>query len=151
MEFVCLCLFFLSCSPSSAQTPLVAAADCKWELETLQYREHKRVAIQGQITAVRYMTSPKSTELQTGRVMEMAESVFSRAVKHSVSLMQVPDVGHRGPDAHSLPLTVEQTTGASFTPQSLTNNPASARIQLRLVLENSTPCERSSRLISAIS
>uniref|UniRef100_A0A8C3AGN4 RPA1 related single stranded DNA binding protein n=1 Tax=Cyclopterus lumpus TaxID=8103 RepID=A0A8C3AGN4_CYCLU len=30
-------------------------------LETLHYREHKKVAIQGQITAVRYMKSPKTS------------------------------------------------------------------------------------------
>ncbi|TNM85063.1 hypothetical protein fugu_009241 [Takifugu bimaculatus] len=47
---------------SSAQTLLVAVADLKTEMETLQYREHKRFAIQGQISAVRY------TELQTREV-----------------------------------------------------------------------------------
>lgn len=50
--------------PSSGQVPLVAAANLKRELETLQYREHKKLAIQGQIAAVRYMSSPKSTESQ---------------------------------------------------------------------------------------
>lgn len=40
-------------------------------METLQYREHKRFAIQGQIAAVRYMTGPKTTELQTREVIEM--------------------------------------------------------------------------------
>ncbi|KAM6983494.1 RPA-related protein RADX [Tautogolabrus adspersus] len=45
-----------------AQAPLVAVADLKKELETLQYREHKKLAIQGQITAVRYTKCPKATE-----------------------------------------------------------------------------------------
>ncbi|XP_074527561.1 RPA-related protein RADX isoform X2 [Halichoeres trimaculatus] len=47
---------------TSAQAPLVAAADLKKELENLQYREHKKVAIQGQVAAVRYMKHLKSTE-----------------------------------------------------------------------------------------
>lgn len=42
------------------QIPLVPAADLKRELETLQYREHKRLAYQGQITAVTYLRSPKT-------------------------------------------------------------------------------------------
>ncbi|XP_029924384.1 RPA-related protein RADX [Myripristis murdjan] len=49
---------------NSAQVPLVAAADLKRELESLQYREHKRLAIQGQIMAVRYLKCPKNTGLQ---------------------------------------------------------------------------------------
>uniref|UniRef100_A0A3Q1G6L7 Uncharacterized protein n=1 Tax=Acanthochromis polyacanthus TaxID=80966 RepID=A0A3Q1G6L7_9TELE len=39
------------------------------ELETLQYREHKKLAIQGQITAVRYMKNPKTTQSQPSGVV----------------------------------------------------------------------------------
>uniref|UniRef100_H3C728 RPA1 related single stranded DNA binding protein n=1 Tax=Tetraodon nigroviridis TaxID=99883 RepID=H3C728_TETNG len=59
---------------------LVAAADLKQEMETLQYREHKRLAIQGQITAVRYMTSLRTAELQTER-----RGQFSTAVSQNES------------------------------------------------------------------
>lgn len=48
-------------APPSAQAPLVAASDLKKELETLHYREHKKVAIQGHITAVRYMKSSQTS------------------------------------------------------------------------------------------
>lgn len=133
--------WFFFCAPSSAQTLLVAAADLKREMETLQYREHKRLAIQGQITAVRYVTRPKTTELQTREVMEMTESISSEMVKYSFSLIQLPGVGHQGADAHNPPLTAEQTTGASLTPRSLKRNPAKRRILQRLVLENSKECE----------
>ena len=34
---------------------LVAASDLKGALESLRYREHKRLAVQGLITAVRYV------------------------------------------------------------------------------------------------
>ncbi|XP_005472030.1 RPA-related protein RADX isoform X1 [Oreochromis niloticus] len=51
-------------SMADAQVPLVAAADLKRELETLQYREHKKLAIQGQIAVVQYMETPKTPEPQ---------------------------------------------------------------------------------------
>ncbi|MEQ2158221.1 hypothetical protein GOODEAATRI_010022 [Goodea atripinnis] len=47
---------------NKGQVPLVAASDLKRELESLQYREHKKLAIQGQITAVRFTKNPKTTE-----------------------------------------------------------------------------------------
>lgn len=63
-------------APSSAQTLLVAAADLKREMEILQYREHKRFAIQGQITAVRYMANLKTAQPQTGEVKEKNEGTL---------------------------------------------------------------------------
>uniref|UniRef100_A0A3Q2DHU0 RPA1 related single stranded DNA binding protein, X-linked n=1 Tax=Cyprinodon variegatus TaxID=28743 RepID=A0A3Q2DHU0_CYPVA len=39
----------------TGQIPLIAASDLKRELESLQYREHKTVALQGQIAAVRHL------------------------------------------------------------------------------------------------
>ncbi|XP_072302543.1 RPA-related protein RADX isoform X2 [Eucyclogobius newberryi] len=42
-------------SVEGASVPLVAAADLKKEFEMLQYREHKRLAIQGQIVAVLFI------------------------------------------------------------------------------------------------
>ncbi|KAM9384316.1 RPA-related protein RADX [Pholidichthys leucotaenia] len=49
-------------STDDASVPLVAAADLKKELEMLHYREHKKLAIQGQITAVWYKKHPKTTQ-----------------------------------------------------------------------------------------
>lgn len=46
------------------RVPLVAASDLKKELETLQYREHKKLAIQGQITAIRYVEKSSVSEPQ---------------------------------------------------------------------------------------
>ncbi|KAM4726483.1 RPA-related protein RADX isoform 2-T2 [Anableps anableps] len=54
--------FSQSTTDTSGQIPLVAVSDLKRELESLQYREHKKLAIQGEITAVRYTKSPKTTE-----------------------------------------------------------------------------------------
>uniref|UniRef100_A0A3Q1I4W0 Uncharacterized protein n=1 Tax=Anabas testudineus TaxID=64144 RepID=A0A3Q1I4W0_ANATE len=46
------------------------------ELETLQYREHKKLAIQGQITALRYMRVPKTTDSQGGVEKEVKKQTF---------------------------------------------------------------------------
>uniref|UniRef100_A0A3Q0S9G7 RPA1 related single stranded DNA binding protein n=1 Tax=Amphilophus citrinellus TaxID=61819 RepID=A0A3Q0S9G7_AMPCI len=54
-------MFTQSVADASGQL-LVFTSDLKRELETLQYREHKKLAIQGQITAVHYTKRPKSTE-----------------------------------------------------------------------------------------
>ncbi|KAM8741619.1 RPA-related protein RADX isoform 1-T1 [Acanthopagrus schlegelii] len=117
-----------SMSDPSAQAPLVAAADLKRELETLQYREHKRLAIQGQITAVRYMKSPKTTEPQQTQE------------KESTGVLQVPDVSsdvheRAVPDTHNHPSTAEQTSEASLTSPSVEEISASRskrrRIQTR--------------------
>ncbi|XP_014052278.1 RPA-related protein RADX isoform X3 [Salmo salar] len=54
-------IFTQSVADGSAQVPLVAANDLKSELEGLHYREHKRLAIQGQVMAVQYVTLPEET------------------------------------------------------------------------------------------
>ena len=51
-----------------AAVPLVSAAELKLELESLQYREHRRLAVQGHIMAVTYLTCPKSPDQVLFRV-----------------------------------------------------------------------------------
>ncbi|TNN79221.1 putative protein CXorf57 [Liparis tanakae] len=87
-------------APSSAQAPLVAASDLKKELETLHYREHKKVAIQGHITAVRYIRSSKTFR---GTEEKEVRDVSPDACEHAV------------PDTHTHPSTAEQTPEASST------------------------------------
>uniref|UniRef100_A0A8P4GQ85 RPA1 related single stranded DNA binding protein n=1 Tax=Dicentrarchus labrax TaxID=13489 RepID=A0A8P4GQ85_DICLA len=71
--------------PQKSQAPLVSVADLKRELETLQYREHKRLAIQGQITAVRYMKNPKSTE---GSGCGISLTTASRCITGAAALLR---------------------------------------------------------------
>lgn len=87
-------------APPSAQAPLVAASDLKKELETLHYREHKKVAIQGHITAVRYM---KSSQTSRGTEEKEVRDVSTDACEHAV------------PDTHTRPSAAEQTPAASST------------------------------------
>ncbi|XP_032390416.1 RPA-related protein RADX [Etheostoma spectabile] len=112
---------------ASAQAPLVAAADLKTEFETMQYREHKKVAFQGQITAVRYMKEPKTTESRGTQEKELPD-VSTDACKQAV------------PDAHNHPSTAGQTLAASLTSASAEKISASGRkrrIQVRKAMESS--------------
>ncbi|KAF7664198.1 hypothetical protein LDENG_00185380 [Lucifuga dentata] len=69
---------------TSGQVPLVAAAELKRELETLQYREHKRLAVQGQIVAARYLKCPKTSESQ-GTEKQQEQHVSPVARERAVS------------------------------------------------------------------
>ncbi|XP_068187226.1 RPA-related protein RADX [Antennarius striatus] len=84
-----------SMADASAQAHLVAAADLKRELETLQYREHKRLGIQGQITAVCYTKTFRSGESEETEVNEVP-GVSTDACEQAV------------PETQSNPSTAEQ-------------------------------------------
>ncbi|XP_057677822.1 RPA-related protein RADX isoform X2 [Corythoichthys intestinalis] len=56
---------------TSEQVPIVSLSDLKKEFETLQYREHKKVAIQCQIVAVRYVEKSSMSPPQEKEVAGM--------------------------------------------------------------------------------
>uniref|UniRef100_A0A8C7ZR91 RPA1 related single stranded DNA binding protein n=1 Tax=Oryzias sinensis TaxID=183150 RepID=A0A8C7ZR91_9TELE len=82
---------------AAGQIPLVPAADLKRELETLQYREHKRLAYQGQITAVKYLKSPKTPGTEG---TEVSENNCEHAEGHSS-----PSQRLRSPSSDETPAT----------------------------------------------
>ncbi|XP_037605617.1 RPA-related protein RADX [Sebastes umbrosus] len=107
-----------SMADASAQAPLIAAADLKKELETLQYREHKKVAIQGQITAVGYVKNPNATQSQGTEETE-APDVSTDACEQAV------------PDAHDHPSTAEQASLTSASAEKISARGRKRRIQTR--------------------
>ncbi|KAM7397758.1 hypothetical protein PAMA_005877 [Pampus argenteus] len=96
-------IFTQSTADTSGHVPLVAVADLKRELETLQYREHKKLAIQGQITAVRYMNSLKSAQTSRGPEGEEAPDASADTCEQAV------------PHTHNDPTTAEQMSSAGLT------------------------------------
>uniref|UniRef100_W5NC42 RPA1 related single stranded DNA binding protein, X-linked n=1 Tax=Lepisosteus oculatus TaxID=7918 RepID=W5NC42_LEPOC len=52
-------VFTQTITDGTAQVPVVATKELKKEMDSLQYREHKRLAIQGLITAVEYVVWPE--------------------------------------------------------------------------------------------
>lgn len=77
--------FFTTCLIDAlpGQVPLVATADLKRELETLQYREHKRLAIQGQIVAARYLKRPKSAEPRGTDEQQVIDIISKRLYRYN--------------------------------------------------------------------
>nr|XP_019940854.1 PREDICTED: uncharacterized protein CXorf57 homolog isoform X1 [Paralichthys olivaceus] len=109
-------------SMADTSVPLVAVADLKRELEALQYREHKKLAIQGQITSVRYMKTPKTTNSQDTPEKE------------------VPDVSTVvcEPDTHHHPSAAEQSLmDTSTSPSAIRGK---RRIQTRKATQSSLDC-----------
>uniref|UniRef100_A0A3Q2ZU28 RPA1 related single stranded DNA binding protein, X-linked n=1 Tax=Kryptolebias marmoratus TaxID=37003 RepID=A0A3Q2ZU28_KRYMA len=73
---------FTQSTDSSADSFFKIHSDVyKLTLDTLQYREHKRVAIQGQITAVRYTNAPHTTETQEAEEDEVTNGRRLRAAR----------------------------------------------------------------------
>ncbi|XP_028276618.1 RPA-related protein RADX [Parambassis ranga] len=107
--------FAQSMADTSAQVPLVAASDLKMELETLQYREHKKLAIQGQIAAVRYMKNLKNAELRGTQEKEVSSGLCESA----------------GSDTHNQPSTREQDNLTSISSDSSVSK-KKRRIQMRI-------------------
>ncbi|XP_063751308.1 RPA-related protein RADX isoform X2 [Eleginops maclovinus] len=112
--------FTQSMADASAQVPLVAVADLKEEMETLQYRERKKVAIQGQIAAVRYMKNPKSTE--------------SKRTDEREGPDVAPDVCE--PNTLDHPSAAQQTTATSSTAEKNSVKEIKRRIQTRKVMRS---------------
>ncbi|KAJ8401826.1 hypothetical protein AAFF_G00377970 [Aldrovandia affinis] len=55
-------VFTETIADGATEVPVVAASELQKELECLQYREHKRLAFQGQITAVQYVPWPEEDQ-----------------------------------------------------------------------------------------
>ncbi|KAG5284368.1 hypothetical protein AALO_G00025940 [Alosa alosa] len=78
--------FTLNTDQSSAETKILALEDLKRELDSLQYREHKRVIIQGHIMTVKYHTWPVRTRELTHNAPQQKQQVEASVVVASTSL-----------------------------------------------------------------
>ncbi|KAM3601933.1 uncharacterized protein V6R79_021478 [Siganus canaliculatus] len=108
---------------ASAQVPLVAVAELKRELETLRYRERKKLAIQGQIAAVRFMKSPTASRQPEDK--------------------EVPDVSsgacqQEAPDLPQDPSVAAQTSTASSCAEKMKTIRRKRKIQTREALQPSS-------------
>uniref|UniRef100_A0AAV2JD86 RPA1 related single stranded DNA binding protein n=1 Tax=Knipowitschia caucasica TaxID=637954 RepID=A0AAV2JD86_KNICA len=102
-------IYTQSFEDASAQVPLVAAADLKKEFETLQYREHKRLAVQGQIMAVQFVKHQTSDNALCGT----AEPEGSVTLTH----MFEDGPGSRTEAGISLDQTNRKRRGAQQSPE----------------------------------
>ncbi|XP_067263927.1 RPA-related protein RADX isoform X2 [Chanodichthys erythropterus] len=97
---------------------ITAIAELKGELESLQYREHRRVAVQGYIAAVQYHTWPPQPELPHSEQQE------------GVSVQGVSDNGAAIPASTKDEMTLSQREMDSTSPDSdITVSPKRRRVQ----------------------
>ncbi|KAJ8348848.1 hypothetical protein SKAU_G00274370 [Synaphobranchus kaupii] len=73
-------VFTQDITDGTAEVPVVPASKLQEEVKSLHYREHKRLAIQGQITAVRYVLWPEEEQasLQLAEQVAPESSGFTR-------------------------------------------------------------------------
>ncbi|XP_056140228.1 RPA-related protein RADX [Lampris incognitus] len=76
-------IFAQPVADDSARIPLVAFDDLKKEIQSLQYREHKRLAIQGQIVAVQYLKCPKEAESEKEEAQAVSAGTSEEALPGS--------------------------------------------------------------------
>ncbi|XP_048043307.1 RPA-related protein RADX isoform X3 [Megalobrama amblycephala] len=98
---------------------ITAIAELKGELESLQYREHRRVAVQGYVAAVQYHTWPPQPELP-----------HSEQQQEGVSVQGVSDNGAAIPSSTKDEMTLSQREMDSTSPDSdITVSPKRRRVQ----------------------
>uniref|UniRef100_A0A8C2H8A5 RPA1 related single stranded DNA binding protein n=1 Tax=Cyprinus carpio TaxID=7962 RepID=A0A8C2H8A5_CYPCA len=103
---------------NSNNEPITAVADLKGELESLQYREHRRVAVQGYVAAVQYHTWPPRPETPLSELQE------------GVSVRVVRDTGAANPPSTVEEMTLTQREMDSTSPDSdITVSPKRRRVQ----------------------
>ncbi|XP_051748683.1 RPA-related protein RADX isoform X2 [Ctenopharyngodon idella] len=97
---------------------ITAIAELKGELESLQYRERRRVAVQGYVAAVQYHTWPPQPEPPHSEQQE------------SVSVQGVSDTGAAIPPSTKDAMTLSQREMDSTSPDSdITVSPKRRRVQ----------------------
>ncbi|XP_035251084.1 RPA-related protein RADX [Anguilla anguilla] len=103
-------VFTQDITDGSAEVPVVPAGKLQEELESLQYREHKRVAIQGQITAVQYVPWPEEEQAS----LQPAEQVAPESSDVSRSLP---------PEDHGIGTATETPAGSGTQPADAVPSP----------------------------
>ncbi|XP_026066507.1 RPA-related protein RADX isoform X1 [Carassius auratus] len=99
--------------------PITAVADLKGELQSLQYREHRRLAVQGYVAAVQYHAWPPQPE-----------TPHSEQQQEGVSVRGVSDTGAAASSSTGEEMTLTQREMDSTSPDSdITVSPKRRRVQ----------------------
>ncbi|KFQ08072.1 Uncharacterized protein CXorf57, partial [Haliaeetus albicilla] len=84
--------FLKYCKNNKVESVLKAIGETGKEIEDLHYREHKRIAVQGIISAIRYVSCSNATEEASG--VELVQKDTSQSLESSA--MSKEDCGHKG-------------------------------------------------------
>ncbi|KAL4630849.1 hypothetical protein GN956_G16041 [Arapaima gigas] len=77
-------VFTQTLSSGAAQCPVIGASELQRELHSLQYRERRRLAVQGQITAVQYVVWPPESQESSGLSTQAAATLVAETMQSEV-------------------------------------------------------------------
>uniref|UniRef100_A0A8D0KUJ3 RPA1 related single stranded DNA binding protein, X-linked n=1 Tax=Strix occidentalis caurina TaxID=311401 RepID=A0A8D0KUJ3_STROC len=102
--------FLKYCKNNKVESVLKAIGEMEKEIEDLHYREHKRIAVQGIISAIRYISSSNAAEEASGaELKDTSRSLESAA-------MSKEDCVHKGKNTNPQKKEVKPTLGPHCTP-----------------------------------
>uniref|UniRef100_A0A8C8ASP5 RPA1 related single stranded DNA binding protein, X-linked n=1 Tax=Otus sunia TaxID=257818 RepID=A0A8C8ASP5_9STRI len=82
--------FLKYCKNNKVESVLKAIGEMEKEIEDLHYREHKRIAVQGIISAIRYISSSNAAEEASGAELVQVQSLRSNKVVFAAKRLSVP-------------------------------------------------------------
>ncbi|CAM9389162.1 unnamed protein product [Bubo scandiacus] len=104
--------FLKYCKNNKVESVLKAIGEMEKEIEDLHYREHKRIAVQGIISAIRYISSSNAAEEASGA--ELVQKDTSQSLESAA--MSKEDCAHKGKNTNLQKKEVKSTLGPHCTP-----------------------------------
>ncbi|XP_026704367.1 RPA-related protein RADX [Athene cunicularia] len=104
--------FLKYCKNNKVKSVLKAIGEMEKEIEDLHYREHKRIAVQGKISAIRYISSSNAAEETSGA--ELGQTDTSQSLESAA--MSKQDCVHKGKNTNLQTKEIQSSLGPCCTP-----------------------------------
>ncbi|KFP75167.1 Uncharacterized protein CXorf57, partial [Apaloderma vittatum] len=104
--------FLKYCKNNKVESVLKTVSETEKEIEDLHYREHKRIAVQGIISVIRYIRSSNAAEKDSG--VELVQKDTSQSLESSA--MAKEDCVHKGKNTNLQNKEVKSSLGLHCTP-----------------------------------
>ncbi|KAM6322880.1 RPA-related protein RADX [Podargus strigoides] len=143
--------FLKYCKNNKVESVLKAIGETGKEIEDLHYREHKRIAVQGIISAIRYISCSSAAEEASG--VELVQKDTSQSLESSA--MSKEDCGHKGKNTNLQNKEVKSFLGPHSTPgeqqqhQALQSKKSSVKRKIPQI--SNTDTERASASVVPVS
>uniref|UniRef100_A0A8C0FPW7 RPA1 related single stranded DNA binding protein, X-linked n=1 Tax=Bubo bubo TaxID=30461 RepID=A0A8C0FPW7_BUBBB len=108
--------FLKYCKNNKVESVLKAIGEMEKEIEDLHYREHKRIAVQGIISAIRYISSSNAAEEASGAELVQVQCLRINAISLESAAMSKEDCAHKGKNTNLQKKEVKSTLGPHCTP-----------------------------------
>uniref|UniRef100_A0A8B9MR25 RPA1 related single stranded DNA binding protein, X-linked n=1 Tax=Accipiter nisus TaxID=211598 RepID=A0A8B9MR25_9AVES len=143
--------FLKYCKNNKVESVLKAIGETGKEIENLHYREHKRIAVQGIISAIRYISCSSAAEEASG--VELVQKDTSQSLESSA--MSKEDCGHKGKNTNLQNKEVKSFLGQHCTPgeqhQHPTRLPKKSSVKRKIPCRLNTDAEQGSASVIPVS